>query len=170
MASMNVSLTSTDAKAREQCKHAITRLLAAVERRLWREDFDALPRFDVPLKGRGFTAWESDGSKDINDLRQRMLERLPRRMHLEMSGNAEGECYAPFFCVHVHLGIPFKEFVELIGDDFGWRLAWGRPGSTEFIHRDRRGLRRHHNSLDSASWIWVDTTLAIPYLTAGILM
>lgn len=82
MSRMEVAVTNMDTELREICKNVIMSLIAAVERRNWCNIFYALPRFEVPLVGRGYTAWDLDGSEDINDLRQRMVKFLPKRIHL----------------------------------------------------------------------------------------
>lgn len=165
---METMLSSEEAKARHEILDVLNGLVAALERQQKRDMFYASDRFEVSLEGRGYKAWNHDGSIDVNDVRLRMLQRLPRRMHLQLNGNAEGECYAPFLCVHFHLGISYQEFVDVMGDDFGQRMAWGLPGTRSIIHRDRNGLSRHSYVLPKSSWFYIDPSFAIPYWTPGI--
>ena len=77
------------------------------------------------------------------------------------------ECYVPFLCVHWWLGISFKQFVDLLGDDFGHYLNWGLVRNNDFIYRDQRGLSCHDKFFKAAKWFWIDFTFAAPYITPG---
>jgi hypothetical protein len=106
-------------------------------------------------------------SADVNDLRSQMVSRLPRCMWLQMNGDARGDCYAPFLCAHYHVGVPYDQFVELLGRQFGSHLTWGK-GSTQIFHRQRKdGLRRHSSFLSFASWGWMDPTCSWPHQTTS---
>ena len=99
---------------------------AEEKKRLWFQKWDLLPRLEtnLPEFGQRCTA-EWLVSADLNDVRQRMLTLLPRRMHLQLNGDALRECYAPFFCVHWWLGMPYAQFLSILGEDFGKTLVWG---------------------------------------------
>jgi hypothetical protein len=99
-----------------------------------------------------------------------MIKDLPRRMHLQLDGDAEGECYAPFLFVHWWLGISFKQFFDLPGDDFGHYLNWALVRNNDFIYRDQRGLSRHDKFFKAAKWFWIDFTSAAPYITPGAVL
>jgi hypothetical protein len=130
--------------------------------------FYALPRFPAPTPDfdrRCLESWVSDA--DVNDVRQRMLKNCPRRSWLQLNGDPKGECYAPFLCVCYWVGMPYVEFLEVLGLDLGRHLAWGLRGRKAFVHRQRDGLQRHSAFLTRALWIWFDPSGADPYATPG---
>jgi hypothetical protein len=154
-------------------REILERIVTAVDRReakrlfivAWKAEprrVTCLPDFEQRcLDGRNVGA-------DLNDVRHCMLVDSPRRMHLQLNGNALGECYAPFLCVHYWAVMPYELFVEQLGDDFGRSLVWGKSNQIIF-HRALKGngLARHHSSLAPGKWLWVDPSGGPPYLTPG---
>jgi hypothetical protein len=148
-------------------------IVSAVERketrRLWMAVWNAEPRSVTCLPDfeRRCLDGRNEGA-DVNEVRHRMLVNLPRRMQLQLNGDALGVCFAPVLCVHFWAGMPYDTFVELLGDDFGKSLMWGMSNHTIF-HRASKsnGLARHHASLTAGKWLWVDPSGAQPYVTPG---
>jgi len=103
---------------------------------------------------------------DVNDLRHRMITRLPRRMWLQLNANfPDGEFYAPFLSVNFHLDISYELLQQLLGHDFGRYLKWGGKGGNKGVivrARPTNSLRRQSSDQADAIWIWVDPTFADP--------
>jgi hypothetical protein len=113
-----------DATTRKQCHAVLKDVVAEVEKaakkEAWLSAWFARERFEVPLR---FSHQELPSvDVDVNDLRQRIIKYCPRRMWLQWNGDAEGECYAPFLCVHLYSGLSFETFARLLGSDLGQRM------------------------------------------------
>ena len=150
---------------KEKCFHVWNALR---KKAVFIRTFGALPRFAVPTPEydrRCMESWVDDA--DVNDVRQRMLKYCPRRFWLQLNGDPKGECYAPFLCVCYWVGLPYGKFVDVLGPDFGRRLAWGLRGSESFVHREKDGLKRHSKYLNSALWVWLDPSGVAPWATPG---
>ena len=152
----------------EIIKVTMNEILLNVEKRIFLQDWGSLYRVETILPEfdeRCDLEWVHFA--DLNDVRQRMLTLLPRRMHLQLNGDALGECYAPFLCVNWWLGMPYAQFSSILGEDYGEKLQWG--AGKKVFHRSSQsgGLRRHNKFLTCAKWLWVDPSEAPVYLTAG---
>ena len=119
----------------------------------WKPEFEARCADD----------WVEDA--DVNDVMHHILACLPRRTNLQLNGDCEGVCIAPFLCVNFHLGIRYEQLKKILGDDFGRYLKWGL-GKTNCVHRPT-GLKRHNKALPGFIFLYIDTTGAYPYVTPG---
>lgn len=135
----------------------------------WFRVWDGLPRRTTDIPADISRRWEEPwvSSADVNDLRSQLVSRLPRCLWLQWNGDAQGECYAPFLCAHYWVGMPFDQFVELLGGRCGSDLAWGNGGSKILHKQGNGGLRRHHNYLPFASFAWMDPTGTAPSHTTS---
>lgn len=95
------------------------------EKAEWLSGWGSLSRRTTNLPGdyyhRCDELWVS--SADVNDLRSKLVSRLSRCLWLQWNGDAEGECYAPFLCAHFWVGMPFNQFVGLLGKQYGRDLS-----------------------------------------------
>ena len=129
-----------------RCDHSASR---------WRDNFDRR------------CAREWVHGADVNDFMFRTLKYLPRRIFLQLNGDCEGECIAPPLCVNYHLGIPFGQLKKILGPDFGLNLKWGSPKKVHRPKAEIGGLGRHHSTLPTFIFIWVDPTGTPPYWSPG---
>ena len=107
---------------------------------------------------------------DVNDIRDWMVTKLPRRIWLQLNANyPDGEYYHPDLSVNKHLGISYDLLKELLGSDWGRDLKWGGKGNKGVVVRagTRDSLRRQSSDQIDAVWIWVDPTFAIPRRRPG---
>jgi hypothetical protein len=110
---------------------------------------------------------------DVNDIRDWMVTRLPRRIWLQLNANyPDGEYYHPDLSVNKHLGISYDLLKELLGNDWGRYLKWGGgrgTGNKGIVVRAGHAdsLRRHSKELQDAVWIWVDPTFEVPRRRPG---
>ena len=107
---------------------------------------------------------------DVNDIRDWMVTKLPRKIWLQLNANyPDGEYYHPDLSVNKHLGISYDLLKELLGSDWGRDLKWGGKGNKGVVVRagTRDSLRRQSSDQIDAVWIWVDPTFAIPRRRPG---
>jgi hypothetical protein len=137
----------------------------------FKTEWDSRPREDHTASW-----WEPDfrlrcergwvNGADVNDVMHNILTNVPRRMNLQLNGDCEGVCIAPWLCVNYYLGMPFEQLKEITGKDFGRFLKWGF-GRNHLVHRASAGAKRHNNALDDFIFLWVDPTGSPPYVTPG---